>query len=107
MEPAAPDTAGPGVEHVITLLGEPEEPARVVPDQVVLSATLGEPLVKAIALGHGVRRALGAEARNRIRFEMRREVKRARKGRRREMRVAWRQMRAQESVPQQRREDVA
>ena len=32
-----------------------------------------------LALGHGVRRALSPETRNRIRFEMRREVRRARK----------------------------
>ena len=46
-----------------------------VPDRVVLSATVGEPLVKAVAFGHGVRRALSAESRNRIWFEMRREVR--------------------------------
>ena len=64
-------------------------------DQLVLSAAFGEPLVKALALGHGVRRALSAESRNRIRFEMRREVRRARKVRRKEMKEAWRQMRTE------------
>ncbi len=34
-----------------------------------------------LSLGYGVRRALSAENRNRIRFEMRREVKRARRQR--------------------------
>jgi hypothetical protein len=48
----------------------------------VLSATLGEPLVKAAAFGHGVRRALSAESRNRIWFEMRREVRASRRRRR-------------------------
>ncbi len=67
-----------------------------VPDRLVLSATLGEPLVKVVSLGHGVARALSAESRNRIWFEMRREVRRARKQRRREMKEAWRQMRAEE-----------
>lgn len=47
------------------------------------SVTLGEPLLKAVAFGYGVRRALSPESRNRIAFEMRREVKRARKERRR------------------------
>jgi hypothetical protein len=68
------------------------EEAAPVPDQLVLSATIGEPLVKAAAFGHGLRRALGAQSRNRIWFEVRREVRRARKQRRQEMRTAYRRM---------------
>jgi len=64
-----------------------------VPDRLVLSATLGEPLLRAVSLGHGVRRALSAESRNRIRFEVRRETRRSRKQRRREMKDAWRRER--------------
>ena len=81
-------------EFVITDIGNPA-PAREpnVADRVVLSATLGEPLVKAAAFGHGLRRALAPETRNRIFFEMRREVRRTRKERRREMRQAWRESR--------------
>ena len=41
--------------------------------------------VKAASLGYGVRRALAPETRNRIRFEMRREVKRSRRQRRAEL----------------------
>lgn len=83
-------------EYVITHLGEPEDgPRRMVADQVVLSATLGEPLVKAAAVAHGLRRALSAENRNRITFEVRREIRRSRKDRRREMRAAWKAQRAQ------------
>jgi hypothetical protein len=67
-----------------------------VPDRLVLSATLGEPLVKAVAFSHGVRRALSAESRNRIRFAMRQELRRTRRRRRREMKEAWRRMRAEE-----------
>jgi hypothetical protein len=67
-----------------------------VPDRLVLSATLGEPLVKAVAFSHGLRRALSAESRNRIRFAMRQEVRRTRRRRRREMKEAWRRMRAEE-----------
>jgi len=52
--------------------------------------------VKVVAFGHGVRRALSAESRNRIWFEMRREVRRARKQRRREMKDALRRMQAAE-----------
>lgn len=67
-----------------------------VSDRLVLSTTLGEPLVKVVALGHGLARALSPESRNRIRFEVRREVRRARKQRRRETKEAWRQVRADE-----------
>ena len=45
---------------------------------------------------HGVRRALVAETRNRIRFEMKREVKRARKQRRAEQREAYREWQARQ-----------
>jgi hypothetical protein len=80
---------------VITDAGRPATRADV-PDRVVLSAAVGEPLVKVVAFGHGVRRALSPESRNRIWFEMRREVRRARKQRRREMKDAWRRVQAQE-----------
>ena len=79
-------------EYLITSVGEP------VPDRVVLSTTVGEPLVKAIAFGYGVRRALSPEARNRIAFEMKREVKRARKQRRREVKAAVREARRREAA---------
>ena len=82
--------AGPaGLPDRLDAVGRP-----MVADRVVLNAALGEPLVKAVALGHGVRRALSAESRNRIRFEVRRETRRARKQRRREMKQAWRDSRA-------------
>ena len=83
----------PASEFVITTAGEerPHHADRTrVTDAAVLSATLGEPLVKAAAWTYGVRRALSPENRNRIAFEMRREVKRARKERRREARRAAR-----------------
>jgi hypothetical protein len=57
------------------------------------TAALGESLVRVLALGHGVRRALSAENRNRIRFEMHREVKQARRQRRRDVREARRYLR--------------
>jgi hypothetical protein len=84
---------------VITDAGRPATRADV-PDRVVLSAAVGEPLVKVVAFGHGVRRALSPESRNRIWFEMRREVRRARKQRRREMKDAWRRVQAQERAAQ-------
>lgn len=67
-----------------------------VPDRLVLTATVGAPLVKAAALGHGLRRALSAESRNRIWFEMRREVRASRKRRRQLVKQYQRQIRADE-----------
>ena len=82
-EPRVPEHA----DFVITHVGEPELDRAAtdgveVPDRLVLSATLGEPLVKVAAFSHGVRRALSAESRNRIWFEMRREVRASRRRRR-------------------------
>ena len=51
---------------------------------------LRETVVKAASLTHGLRRALAPEVRNRIRFEMGREVKRARKQRRADLKAARR-----------------
>lgn len=65
----------------------------MVPDRLVVSATLGGPLIRMAAVAHGLGRALSAETRNRIGFEMRRELRRARRTRRRETRAAWRQQR--------------
>lgn len=85
---------GLATEYVITGLGAEEGGAAqpvAVPDRAVLSVTFGEPLVKVVAFGYGVRRALSPESRNRIAFEMRRELKRARKERRRGTRQARRE----------------
>ncbi|MDQ6935463.1 MAG: hypothetical protein M3130_09280 [Actinomycetota bacterium] len=73
----------------------PVVPAMVVGDPLVLSETVGEPLVKVAAFAHGLRRALSGQSLNQIRFEVRREVRRARKSRRREARGAWRRLRAE------------
>jgi hypothetical protein len=85
----SPPTTPQQAEFVITHVGEPDDSASDqaadgtrVPDRLVLSATLGEPLVKVAAFSHGVRRALSAESRNRIWFEMRRETRASRRRRR-------------------------
>lgn len=94
----APDDGAEQAPFVITdvgLLPEQGEPVDV-PDRWVLSATLGGPLVKAAALAHGVRRALSAESRNRIRFQMRQEVRAARKRRRLDYKQYQRDVRAAE-----------
>jgi len=85
-------------EFVITHLGEeeqhaPAEPARIE-KALFADLVLRETVVKAASLAHGLRRALDAETRNRIRFEMRREVKRARKQRRADTRRARREWEA-------------
>ena len=95
-------TTAPALRHaefLITDAGQdrgPEPAGVAVPDGLVLSATLGEPVVRAMALAHGVRRALSAESRNRIRFAMRQEVRRTRRRRKREMKQAWRRAQAEE-----------
>lgn len=60
------------------------------------SLAVGGSMVKVVALGHGLRRALTAESRNRIAFEMRRELRRSRKERKREIREARRYLRAED-----------
>ncbi|MFC4786182.1 hypothetical protein ACT8ZV_17005 [Nocardioides sp. MAHUQ-72] len=83
-------------EYVITHLGDPEPDAGrdLTPPEIdralFADLVLRETVVKAASLTHGVRRALAPETRNRIRFEVRREVKRARKQRRADTREARR-----------------
>jgi hypothetical protein len=99
--PAAADgpaRARPSVEFLITDLGR-EEPG---PEPVTLGApafadvVLKETVVKAASLVHGVRRGLAPASRHRIRFEMKQEVRRARKQRRADLRTAQRDLRARE-----------
>lgn len=91
----------PGDEYVITQLGEDPDPAdAVVPTRpaapLFADLVLRESVVQAASLASGVRRALSPERRNRIRFEMRREVKRARRQRRSEHKEARRQWEARQ-----------
>lgn len=90
-------------EYVITRLGEePAErapqapPAPVVPAPVFADLVLRETAVQTGAFVAGLRRALSPEVRHRIRFEMRREVKRARKQRKAEHRTAVREWQARQ-----------
>jgi hypothetical protein len=92
-------------EFVITTAGTADAPAEVEPGPPAIhqqptarqfaSVALGESLVTLASFGYGVRRALSPENRNRIAFEMRREVRRARKQRRRDLKEAKRHLRAQ------------
>ena len=82
-------------EFVITsLVGEPtdsEGPTPTVDARLFGDLVLREAVVQAASWAHGVRRALTPESRNRIRFEIKREVKRSRKQRRADLRQARRE----------------
>jgi hypothetical protein len=103
----APPRAHPDPEFVITHLGEtgPATAPAVAPvgapvvgvdavervdSALFADLVLRETVVKAASLTHGLRRALAPEVRNRIRFEMGREIKRARKQRRADLKAARR-----------------
>ncbi len=112
-QPAAPRVE-PG--YVITHLGEqvPEstgERAVTSVDRVdgalFADLVLRETVVKTASLAHGLRRALAPETRNRIRFEIRREVRAARKRRRREMKDLAQQVRAAQRAQVRDDEDAA
>jgi hypothetical protein len=95
-------------DYVITALLLVAPPPASVPGDAreaagFVSLAVGESLVRAVSLAHGVRRALSPENRQRIRFEMRREVKRARKQRRRDVRQTQRHLRTR---PAGQRRDV-
>lgn len=64
-----------------------------------------ETVVKAASWSHGIRRALTPESRNRIRFQVRQEAKRAGRERRAEMKEALRHYRARHRAVDE--EDVA
>ena len=95
-----PPRAEDATEYVITNLGDPEpapaEPAPRIGGALFADLVLRETVVKAASLAHGVRRALDPETRHRIRFEMRREVKRARKQRKTDTREARREWEARQ-----------
>jgi hypothetical protein len=97
----APEAASEPTQYVITHLGdtgtEPEiEAAPTLPAGQFADVVLRETVIKSASLFHGVRRALSPENRNRIRFEMRREVKRSRKQRRADLREARREWEARQ-----------
>ena len=97
-------TVNPEASYVITGLGletatdetPVEQPTTPIGSALFADLVLRETVVKAASLAHGVRRALDAETRNRIRFEMKREVKRARKQRRADTREARREWEARQ-----------
>ncbi len=97
--PAAARVSAPApAEFVITDLGraeQPAEPARV-DGPAFADIVLRETVVKAASFAHGVRRGLAPATRNRIRFEMKQEVRRARKQRRADLKAARRDLHARQ-----------
>jgi hypothetical protein len=93
------DEHRPEPEYVITHIGEPEPEPEAVPTvaaPVFADIVLRETVVHTASLFHGLRRALAPETRNRIRFQMRQEVKRSRKQRRTELREVRREWAARQ-----------
>ncbi|MFW6774740.1 hypothetical protein ACOACO_10680 [Nocardioides sp. CPCC 205120] len=104
----------PAPDYVITRLGaEPGDGAAGAPSgaaaprrtvevagrvdgRLFADLVLRETLVRAAAVTYGVRRALAPETRNRVRFEVRREVKRSRRARRAELKQARRDLHARQ-----------
>ena len=109
-----PETArqpdGESPSYVITHLGD-EEPDPVpvagrIDGKLFADIVARESVIKVAGLAAGLRRALAPEVRNRIRFEMRREVLRARKQRRAELKAALRDFRARERADLPTSEDL-
>ncbi len=99
-EHGTPSTTISPAEFVITGLGdatssEPGPDARV-DGALFADIVLRETVVKAASLAHGVRRGLAPATRNRIRFEMKQEVRRARKQRRADLKAAQRDLHARQ-----------
>jgi hypothetical protein len=90
-------------DFVITGLGsdqpEPAEtpaPAAPIDGAAFADTVLRETVVKAASLAHGVRRGLAPATRHRIRFEMKQEVRRARRQRRADLKQAQRDLHARQ-----------
>lgn len=117
--PATPAATAPPIAtdeaatFVITALhrdAAPQPVARDIDGRLFTDIVAREAVVSAASWTHGLRRALSAESRNRIRFEVRRETRRAGRERRAEMKQALREFRARERGPARRSEvgeDVA
>lgn len=106
-----PERPAPRVQetYTITGVGGPAAAASTEPttepttgqapriDQALFAdLVLRETVVRAASLAHGVRRALAPEVRNRVRFEVKREVRRARKQRRADLKEARREWEARQ-----------
>jgi hypothetical protein len=96
-------TAATEADFVITGLGSEQQETPPPPEQAApidgaafADTLLRETVVKAASLAHGVRRGLAPATRNRIRFEMKQEVRRARRQRRADLKQAQRDLHARQ-----------
>ena len=109
-QPVTPDPTPDPTEYVITAMGTEPAP-ELVPERIdgrlFADIVLREAVVRAASLAHGVRRALAPENRNRIRFEMRREVKRSRRQRRADLKAARRDWEARQRADLEQDENAA
>jgi hypothetical protein len=81
-DPFEPETNGD--DRDVTVITDISDWAADEPSTArIASVTLGGPLIKVAAFGHGVRRALDEEQRMRISYAVRKELRRQRKMRRR------------------------
>jgi len=81
--------AGPQADPVVT-------PAPPLDGATFADTVLRETVVKAASLAHGIRRGLAPATRNRIRFEMKQEVRRSRRQRRAGLKQAQRDLHARQ-----------
>jgi hypothetical protein len=102
-QPGPRPTTAPSVptEYLITGLGDAQThdadaPAGRIEGAVFADTVLRETVVKAASLAHGVRRGLAPATRNRIRFEMKQEVRRSRKQRRADLKATQQKLHAQQ-----------
>ena len=86
------------MEFVITDLGREQRPVEPVhlDGPAFADIVLKETVVKAASFARGVRRGLAPATRNRIRFEMKQEVRRSRKQRRSDLKAAQHDRRARQ-----------
>jgi hypothetical protein len=102
-----PERPAPRVQETYTITGvggpaatastEPTTgPAPRIDQALFADLVLRETVVRAASLAHGVRRALAPEVRNRVRFEVKREIRRARKQRRADLKEARRDWEARQ-----------
>lgn len=89
------DTTTYLITHLETV-GDETPVARPIDGRLFTDIVARETVVKAASWTHGLRRALSAENRNRIRFEVRRETRRAGRDRRAETKQALREFRARQ-----------
>ena len=88
-------------EYRITAVGErrgggPLALLPTVPGPQFVDTMLRESLIRTASIAAGLRRALAPEVRNRIRFEMKRELKRSRKQRKTDLKQARREWKARQ-----------